>query len=220
MLIAGIDEAGKGPVIGPMVVCMLFIDEKDAFKLKTIGVRDSKQLTPWQREKKFEELKDAGKWLLKIIPAQEIDARPGSFNQFECEKMAELINEGPGEIGHVYIDSIEADGRRFASKLKTLLKRKVVITAEPKGDIKFPVCSAASIIAKVTRDGEIAKLREKYGDFGSGYPADPKTIAFLEGWAKTSEFPPVIVRKTWSTAERIFGKEGTMGKQKKLEHFE
>lgn len=218
MLIAGIDEAGKGPVIGPIVVCLFFIDEKDAFKLKAIGVRDSKQLTPWQREKIFEELKDAGKWDLKIILAQEIDARQVSFNQFECGKMAELINEGPGEIGHVYIDSIEADGRKFASKLKALLRRKAAITAEPKGDVKFPVCSAASIVAKVTRDREIAKLREKYGDFGSGYPSDPKTIAFLEEWAKKNEFPPVIVRKTWSTTERIFGKE--KGKQKKLDHFD
>lgn len=216
MLIAGIDEAGKGPVLGPMVVCMLFIDEKDVFKLKAIGVKDSKQLTPWQREKKFEELKDAGKWDLKIISAQEIDARPGSFNQFECEKMADLINEGSEEIGHVYIDSIEADGRRFASKLKNILKRKVTITAEPKGDVKFPVCSAASIIAKVTRDREIAKLRGKYGDFGSGYPADPKTIAFLKEWARKSEFPPVIARKTWSTVERLFGKKE---KQKKLGQF-
>lgn len=216
MLIAGIDEAGKGPVIGPIVVCLFFIDEKDAFKLKAIGVKDSKQLTPWQREKKFEELKDAGKWLLKIISAQEIDARSGSFNQFECGKMADLINEGPAEVGHVYIDSIEADGKRFASKLKALLKRHVAITAEPKGDVKFPVCSAASIIAKVTRDREVAALRERYGDFGSGYPSDPKTIAFLEEWARKNEFPPVIVRKTWSTTDRLFGKE----KQKKLGQFD
>ncbi len=217
MLIAGIDEAGKGPVIGPIVVCMFFVEENEAFKLKTIGVKDSKQLTPWQREKKFGELKEAGKWDLKISSAQEIDARQVSFNQFECGKMAELINEGPEEIGHVYIDSIEADGRRFASKLKALLKRKVAITAEPKGDVKFTVCSAASIVAKVTRDREIAKLREKYGDFGSGYPSDPKTIGFLEEWALKSEFPPVIVRKTWSTTDRLFGKES--GKQKKLGQF-
>lgn len=219
MLVAGIDEAGKGPVLGPIVVCLFFIEEKDVFKLKALGVKDSKQLTPWQREKKFEELKEAGKWDLKIISAQEIDARQVSFNQFECGKMAELINEGPGEIGHVYIDSIEADGRRFASKLKNILKRKVTITAEPKGDVKFPVCSAASIVAKVTRDREIAKLREKYGDFGSGYPSDPRTIGFLKEWAQKNGFPPVIARKTWSTVERLFGKEENKGKQKKLGQF-
>lgn len=214
MIVAGIDEAGKGPVLGPLVICLFEVDEAKLPELKKIGVADSKLLTPARREEIFEQLKKIGKWQLEIVQPAELDSREASLNKFELAKVAGLIEKSRAE--RIWFDSIEADGKKVAAKLNKLLRKPREIVAEPKADRTYPVVSAASIVAKVTRDGEIEKLKEKWGEIGSGYPSDPETVEWLDNWFKENKFPPAIARKTWETIERRMA----VKRQKGLEEFD
>lgn len=216
-LILGIDEAGKGPVIGPLIIAGCLIDEKDEYKLREIGARDSKELTPRQRERMFEKIKNLclDHFIVEITPKQ-LNAEMGilNLNQIELARVAKIVNHFSDKKPKVIIDSFEANTEKFAQKLRTLLNDKSLeIVSENRADKNYVTVSAASIIAKVTRDGKIKELHKKYGDFGSGYPADPRTIDFLNKLDE-KEFPE-IVRLKWSTAERILEKR----RHKSLEHF-
>jgi ribonuclease HII len=217
VLICGVEEAGRGPVIGPLVVCGVMIEEKDEFKLKQIGVKDSKLLTPKQRTElfgKIEKVEKAHKLL--IAPVQEVDAALSSeemnLNKLEAQKMAEAINALKPD--KVFLDCPSNNIKEFVNYLKLHLKNKdVEIVAEHKADIKYLVVGAASILAKVTRDSEIKKIKEKIGiDFGSGYPSDPRTVEFLkENWDKY----PSIFRKEWASYKKVIKAKG----QKELGEF-
>ncbi len=101
----------------------------------------------------------------------------------------------------VQVGSIEIRTDRFREKLLQRVKSPDIVSVHHAEDL-FPAVAAASIIAKVTRDRIIDELRRKYGDFGSGYPSDPKTVEFLKGVVKSGEVPE-IVRKTWETFQKI-----------------
>jgi len=204
-LLLGIDEAGKGPVIGPLVIAGCLIDEKDSSNLKDMGVRDSKELTPRQREALLGKIQKVCRdyFIAEITPKQ-LNAEMGvlNLNQIELARVATVVNHFIIQKPKLVIDSFEANTERFAQKLRSLLADKgIKIISENRADKNFPVVGAASIIAKVTRDGKIKELHKRYGDFGSGYPADPRTIKFLNTLDE-KEFPE-IVRLKWSTAERI-----------------
>ncbi|MFH0962052.1 MAG: ribonuclease HII [archaeon] len=201
MIVAGIDEAGKGPVLGPMVIAIFEVPEERLPELVSAGARDSKLLSERRREEVLGRLGKIGSWRKLVISAAELDARGGSLNTFEISKIAELINAS--SAGKVYIDSIEANGERLAGKVSALLKRKVELVAKPKADRDYPVVSAASIVAKVTREREIAELKKEYGEFGSGYPSDERTISYLKDFVRRNGFPPAIARRTWATTENI-----------------
>ncbi|MBW2966763.1 ribonuclease HII [Candidatus Woesearchaeota archaeon] len=217
VLICGIEEAGRGPVIGPLVVCGVLINEKDEAKLKQIGVKDSKLLTPKQREIMFEQIKKVVKdSKLLIAPTQEVDAALGTdymnLNKLEAQKMAEVINELKPD--KVILDCPSNNIKQFVDYLKLHLKNKdVEIIAEHKADVKYLIVGAASILAKVTRDAEIKKIKEKIGiDFGSGYTSDPRTVEFLKKyWDKY----PSIFRKEWISYKKVVKEKG----QKSLGEF-
>jgi len=217
VLVCGVEEAGRGPVIGPLVVCGVLIDEKDEQTLKSIGVKDSKLLTPAKRETLFEQIKKiAAGYKLKVVPPQEVDAALMSdnlnLNKLEAQKMAEVINELKPD--RVILDCPSNNTKEFTRYLRQYLKnKKLEIAAEHKADVRYVVVGAASILAKVTRDREIQKIKEKIGiDFGSGYPSDEKTQKFLkENWDKY----PSIFRKTWASYKRVIKSL----KQKGLDEF-
>jgi ribonuclease HII len=212
MIVAGIDEAGKGPVIGPMVVCLFEVEEEKLAELKKAGATDSKLLSEKRREEILERLENLGRARLLVISAAELDARGESLNTFEIGKMAQLISMSRAE--KIWIDSIEANGKKLGEKvLARISGRKPEIIAKPKADRDFPIVGAASIAAKVRREKEIEKLKKEYGDFGSGYPSDPRTKAFLKRFLAEKGFLPAIVRKSWATTERLLGDY----KQSKLE---
>lgn len=196
--ILGIDEAGRGPVIGPLVIAGVAIEEGDEKKLTALHVKDSKLLTPKQRKDLYSKiLKIAKSHEILIVQPAEIDfAVKGedglNLNWLEARKSAEIINKlAPGKA---IIDCPSPNIAEYTSYIKNLLNTDTELVLEHKADEKYIVVSAASIIAKVTRDEEIAKLKKAYGDIGSGYPADPKTKEFLEeNWDKT----PEIFRKSW-----------------------
>jgi len=204
--VLGIDEAGRGPVIGPMIICGYLVESSKISKLKSIGVKDSKLLSPRTRERIANELKTvADDFILINISAEEIDKlrTQTNLNKIEIEKMQQIINLlSPDEV---VIDSPETDCRKFEQKIRSKLKNKdIKIVAENYADKKYVVVGAASIMAKVVRDKAIEKIKRDYNvDFNSGYTSDEKTIDFLKKWFEIhNEFPP-FVRKSWITVKMI-----------------
>ena len=123
------------------------------------------------------------------------------LNRLEAQTMAKIIKLLAPNIA--YVDASDVLEERFGQHISELLPFKVEIISEHKADSKYPIVSAASIIAKVERDKEIARLKEKYGDFGCGYPSDPKTIRFLRQWIKKFGEYPDCIRKSWKTAKKV-----------------
>jgi ribonuclease HII len=214
MIIAGVEEAGRGPVIGPMVMAIACIDEKDEFKLKALGVKDSKLLTPNQREKLYNEIKDLCKFeLVKILP-EEIDAavlsEETNLNWLEADHSVVLINKLRPD--KVILDCPSTNLKEYKNYIMKKLDYKPILVVEHKADVKYTIVGAASILAKVARDNEIKKLKAKYGaDFGSGYPSDPLTMEFtMKNFDKYSFF-----RQSWETWQHA----KKQGGQKKLKEF-
>ncbi|RLF91516.1 ribonuclease HII [Thermococci archaeon] len=218
MIMAGIDEAGRGPAIGPLVIAVAVASEDKLERLRGIGVRDSKQLTPERRRELFNKITSIldDYFILKVWP-QEIDSRKGSMNELEVEKFAQALNSLNVRPQIIYADAADVKAERFAKAIKARLSYEADVIAEHKADAKYPIVSAASILAKVTRDEEVEKLKEEYGDFGSGYPSDPRTRMWLEGWFKVHRSFPPIVRRTWDTVKRI--EEKYKGEQLTLDKF-
>jgi len=209
MLIAGTDEAGRGPVIGPLVVAGVAMDEKDLPKLKELGIKDSKLLTPKKREELFPKIQELTKYKIIIIEPQEIDDAVNSttlnLNWLEAIKYAMVINAlNPDKA---YVDCPSINTKAFQEYMEKFLKTKPELIVENKADLNYPIVGAASILAKVTRDREIKKLRDKYGDFNSGYPSDPKTKDFLKKYHKKY---PEIFRKSWSSYKKLQDNQTTL----------
>ena len=200
--IAGIDDAGRGPVIGPMVLAGVSIEQDKLELLERMGVKDSKLIPPAIREDLFIEIKKIAKHKIIIIQPKEIDAALNSpdsnLNKLEGIKMVEIINALEGEES--IVDCPSTNTKAFSEFLKERLKVKTKLICEHKADLNYVVVGAASILAKVTRDAEIEKIRKKYGEIGPGYPSNPITINFLkQNWNKY----PEIFRQTWATYKKV-----------------
>ncbi|HLI45915.1 MAG TPA: ribonuclease HII [Geobacterales bacterium] len=204
MITLGIDEAGRGPLIGPMVIAGCSFEEKDLLKLKELGVKDSKQLSVRSREKLYHAILNLAKgYRIYIVSPKEIDDAVSSklkITGLEAQYMAKIISEIYAD--EIYIDSPMRDAARFLNMLKKYLGKEYNIICEIKADETYIQVSAASILAKVTRDKEIKFLQEKYGDFGSGYPSDPRTVEFIKHCIEKNELP-MEVRRTWKSLKRI-----------------
>ena len=191
-----------GCVIGPLVICGYLIEEKNAKKLRSIGVKDSKLLTAKKRESLREKLeKISDDFILLKVSAREIDKlrTVSNLNKIEIERMQHIIKLLQPD--RAIVDAIEANTKKFHQKLMAKLDGTHVI-AENFADKKYAVVGAASILAKVHRDAEIEELNKKY-DIGSGYTSDPRTISFLKDWAKKNKDFPDFVRKSWITIQLI-----------------
>ncbi|MHA1905934.1 MAG: ribonuclease HII [Candidatus Thorarchaeota archaeon] len=210
--IAGIDEAGRGPMFGPMVVCGVLVDEESLEFLKKSGVKDSKALSAKRREDYAKIIrKVASKIVVEKVSAIQIDTsrrRGTNLNETEVNVFAIIAKKlNPTEL---YMDAADVNAKRFGEKIRKksgLLPKKCKIVSEHKADSKYVVVSAASIIAKTERDDVINKLHGKYGDFGSGYPTDPKSKTFLKDLIRNDEELPFFVRRSWESVSRAL-KEG------------
>ena len=219
MLVAGVDEAGRGCVIGPLVVAGVMLKAENLPLLSELGVKDSKLLTPKKRETLYPEIiRLTEKYQTIKVHPHEIDKAVESarilhkLNRLEAQTMAQVIEAlKPDEA---YVDAADTVEYRFGNHIRECLKIKTRIISKHKADRIFPVVSAASIIAKVERDREIASLKVEYGDFGSGYLTDGKTMSFLRQLLEKNDDYPSFVRKSWKPAKRAKNEKGTV--QKKL----
>ena len=206
MSIIGIDEAGRGPVIGPLVLCGVQLQDNLNDKLLEMGVKDSKQLTKKKREFLFDLIKSTvEKFHMVIITPEQLDEMMGkgiNLNEIESNASVEIMQNLDADVA--YIDCPSTNIQKYSDVLKAKLKKKIKIIAEHKADENYVSVGAASVLAKVTRDREIEKLHEEFGDFGSGYPSDPKTKAFVE---KNSQKYPKLFRHYWEPWLREFNKK-------------
>jgi ribonuclease HII len=201
-LVCGIDEAGRGPVIGPLVMAGVLIEDSDEIKLKEIGVKDSKLLDKREREDLFKKILGIVKEykIISLTPDiidETLKSPRTNLNMLEAETTSEILNElNPDKA---IIDLPDRDQERYQGFIrKNLENKKMELITEHKADFNYPVVSAASILAKVTRDRYIEHLKETFGeDFGSGYTSDEKTVKFLEkNWNNSKVH---FIRKEWAT---------------------
>lgn len=203
MDILGIDEAGRGSVLGPMVIAGVIVPEKMEKVLERMGVKDSKRLTANRRTILSRKLRKMFEYEIVVISAQEIDQmRAGGINLNEIEKNAMesiLLKLKPEKA---YVDAVDVKAERFQENLRNDTGLNVI--AEHKADDKYIEVSAASIIAKAERDDLIKEINKdfiKSGGIGSGYPSDPTTKKFLANY--TYDEMPDFVRKSWNTVAKM-----------------
>jgi len=206
MLLLGIDEAGKGPVIGSMFVAGLVIDEEKLFDLAVMGVKDSKQLTLERREilaKKISKVA-ADQYILEVQPRIIDDLRQVmTMNDIMVRCFAQVLKE-LSSAQRAILDAADVNEERFSDRVQKASGTTMEILAEHKADQNHRVVSAASILAKVKRDQSIRELESSLCcKIGSGYPSDPQTMDFLNQWVKENRELPSCARHTWSTAQRI-----------------
>jgi len=218
-MICGLDEAGRGPVLGPLVVAGVTFE--DDSKLIEYKVKDSKKTLPKRRRilaKKIQEI--AIDYEMLVIPARDIDdmRRVMTLNEIEVNAFTKVIKKLKPEI--CYVDSADVIEKRFGRDILSGLSFKPNIISKHKADEIYPIVSAASILAKTKRDEEIRNIAQNLENklnlpLGSGYPADPITQKFLKIWVnKFGKLPP-HTRHSWKTAQNII-KESSI---KKLDEF-
>ncbi|OLB71417.1 ribonuclease HII [archaeon 13_2_20CM_2_52_21] len=208
MRVCGVDDAGRGPVIGPLVIAGVIIEEEKLDRLNTLGVKDSKQLLSSTRTRLSKEIPGVvDDYHVLEIGAQELDRivnRAPKFqrlNLLEARVMAQVIEKLRPELA--YVDSSDVRTERFKNNILDCLSFNPRIISEHKADINYPIVSAASIMAKVHRDGKIEEIKREYGEIGSGYAHDIVTIKFLRDYySDHGDFPP-IVRRSWKTLGNI-----------------
>jgi ribonuclease HII len=197
-----------GPVIGPLVVAGVLFYDFQVPRLQDLGVRDSKALTPGRRQRLFEEVKGLAlkHEILEFSPS-DVDKvvfegrKLRKLNWLEAEAMAQIIRKLKPEIA--YVDASDVDEERFGRQIREMLPFEVEVVSEHHADARYTIVGAASIIAKVHRDRVISSLRERYGDFGSGYSSDTRTRRFLANWIRERGSLPDFVRKSWKTVKRL-----------------
>ncbi|MFQ5919786.1 MAG: ribonuclease HII [Thermoplasmata archaeon] len=202
MRILGIDEAGRGPVLGPLVVAGVLCEDQE--ELRALGVRDSKLLAPERRTALAVEIEKVATSRVRHITAAELDAsmEDESLNRVEAHAFAEVIREmAPDEV---IVDACDPNEGRFGAHILRDLGYDLPMRAEHKADQNYPVVSAASIVAKVARDADVRRIEGELGQpVGSGYAHDPATRAFLKQWLEVHGEMPPHTRLGWRTSQGL-----------------
>jgi ribonuclease HII len=206
--VGGIDEAGRGSVIGPLVVAGVCASAEALKTFEELGVKDSKLLSPKKRASLYDEIVRLSRSVqLAFIEPREIDyfvwfgSRRRKLNFLEAIHMAKLIPRLEAE--EVFIDAPDTSPLKFTEELYGMLDPCPRIVARHRADRDYVVVSAASVIAKVERDRAVELLRGDHGDFGSGYPSDPQTISYLREWVVREGERPGFSRKSWKTWDKV-----------------
>lgn len=198
ILVGGVDEAGRGSIIGPLVVAGISVRETKIAQLTEMGVRDSKALTPKARARLFGEImKVADSVCIRKVNPVEVDDSVSlrGLNRLEAKVMASVINNiGADEV---YVDCCDVNPERYRDYIGQHLSRSPKMHSMHHADAINVVVSAASIVAKITRDHEVEQIRKKYRAIGSGYPSDDRTMRFIRRWVKKNGSAPEFARKSW-----------------------
>jgi ribonuclease HII len=207
MKIIGIDDAGRGPVIGPMILAGVIAETEDNEKFLKMGAKDSKLLSPKRRSEIARNIMKNYKYHIETTSPSEIDSSV-NLNYTEAIKAAMIINkltEDLNEPVEVVLDCPSVNLVAWNGDVLKLIKRPEIVKmrCEHKADFNHPIVSAASIIAKEEREKEIGKIKkELVVDFGSGYSSDPRTREFVRDYFKDPRFKEII-RFSWDTIKKI-----------------
>jgi ribonuclease HII len=219
----GVDEAGRGPVVGPLVVAALAVPiEGGEDRLREMGVRDSKKLAAARRDRIARILDDDYVHQVIEVPSTDIDAlrTTTSLNVIEARLFASAVlavveRLGEGARVTAYLDAADTSETTFERYFRGSLSGSpaaasvIGVVSRHEADDAFPVVSGASVLAKARREEAVARIREELGeDIGSGYPSDSRTIAFLEKWIIEKGVLPPHTRASWKTAQRLLDRHG------------
>lgn len=196
--VAGVDEAGRGSILGPLVIAGISVAPSRISELTRLGIRDSKTLTPKARESLFKEIVELADSLGVVkFESHEVDRYVflNGLNELEALGMATVIDSIQADT--FYIDACDVNLDRFRCSIQKYMLSTPSIYCLHHADTLNIVVSAASILAKITRDEEIEKIRKVYHNIGSGYPSDEKTMHFIKKWIKLHESSPIFARKSW-----------------------
>jgi ribonuclease HII len=202
--ICGIDDAGRGSMLGPLVIAGISLDKKNLRKLSSLGIKDSKKLSPKLREQFYKKIiKISDDYYVAKISPRLIDAsvKKHCLNGLEAKYMAKVVSKLNANIS--YVDSCDVNPNRFGKEISRQSSNHK-IKSYHHADSRFVIVSAASILAKVTRDKAIAKLRQNH-DLGSGYPSDTVTVKFVTKYYEINRVLPNFVRKSWKPVQKIMG---------------
>ena len=204
MQICGVDEAGRGSMLGPLVVAGITISKSKIKLLKKLGVRDSKKLSPAAREYLYKKIiETVDDYHVIRIPPRVIDKSVAnhSLNHLEAKYMARVISKLSPSTA--FVDSCDVNSKRFGKEISELTSN-TKIRSYHRADSKFVTVSAASILAKVSRDRAIMRLGKNH-DIGSGYPSDPKTKMFVKKSLRRNHDMPFL-RKSWKPVQILMKK--------------
>lgn len=200
----GIDEAGKGPVIGSMFAAAVAVPDATALPSQ---VADSKQLTATTREQVATDLRENPAIHIGTaeITPDTIDEPTTDMNTLTLRAHTEALSQviDTAEQVTVIADAPDPNADRYARRLRQRCPALQDLQATHQADEQYPVVGAASIIAKVRRDAHIETLAAEYGDLGSGYPSDPTTRTFLTEYLKDHGTFPPCVRTSWQTCRDL-----------------
>jgi ribonuclease HII len=200
----------KGSLIGPLVVAGVCTENEE--KLKALGVRDSKEILPHRRAYLANEIVKISNYQIIKVEAHEIDKlrEQMNLNEIEVITFSKLINKLDAK--KYFLDAVGVNLNKFKDSIQSKLENPKELVVSYGADKKFPVVSAASILAKVARDREIGKIASSLEHrinlpLGSGYPSDQKTIQFLKEWIEQFNEFPSCVRHSWTTLKRVYQKK-------------
>ena len=209
--ICGMDEAGRGSVLGPLVIGIVACTHTELAALKKVGVIDSKKLTKTKRANLFKKILDnvsiAGRLLISASEIDKLMKSSVNLNEIEVRGFKRLLSLYSRNISTVYLDAVDVNPTRFGSRIQSIDKEMLVIS-EHKADVKYTVVAAASIIAKHVRDKTVSKFRKEYlgkypdlASFQTGYMND--STQFLREYYNLYQKFPKIARTEWKTCKRI-----------------
>ncbi|MDT3437106.1 ribonuclease HII [Haloarcula sp. 1CSR25-25] len=206
----GVDEAGKGPVLGSMFAAAVRADPAAL----PDGIGDSKDIRPERRERLAGEIRESADAVgVAEIPVERIDADGTDMNTLTVDAQAAALSEVARDGLSGTVDAGDTDAARFGRRVADAVGADVTVRAEHGADETDPVVGAASIIAKVARDAHVADLAQEYGDVGSGYPSDSTTRAFLAEYVDRHGELPACARRSWSTCDDVLtaASQATLG---------
>lgn len=197
----GVDEAGRGPVLGSMFVAAVRADPTDL----PADVDDSKRLSPARRETLANTLREDDRIALAVeeVTPNEIDDLETDLNALTVAAMANAIDRVASKGGSGVVDACDADAARFGRRVAATTTAMVAIEAEHGADESHQIVGAASVVAKVVRDAHVADLAAEYGSIGSGYPGDPNTRKFLRDYVHEHDALPPFARASWQTSQDV-----------------
>lgn len=211
VIIAGMDEAGRGPMLGPIVFAIVVVNEQQNLFLEKNGINDSKQLTKKKREILYDIIvENCEFYFIMDIKAKDIDFQRSTgltLNQIEVNAFQKILKKYKGKLDKLYIDAADVNENRFGLNFKDLTSANII--SEHKADSMYCVVGAASILAKVTRDRFVDEIQYEMNQFdpelpkvGSGYPNNITKNFVREYYRKYNKLAP-CVRKSWKSSINI-----------------
>jgi ribonuclease HII len=204
MRVVGVDEAGRGSFVGPLVVGGFAIDDAEVGAVHACGARDSKQLSASARKDVYARLLRLGDLASVALSPRQVDRAVGSgaLNHLEADAFGDVIRRLGGAEARV--DACDVNEARFGRRVSRRAGPGIRVLARHHADRDDPIVGAASIVAKVRRDRALARLRASVGDgIGSGYPSDTQTIEFVRGHLELVTSAPSWLRVSWRTMTRV-----------------